>query len=217
MTAMETPNHADRRPPGRPRSFDRETALHQAMLLFWRHGYEATSVADLTAAMGVTAPSLYTAFGDKKRLFLEAVGRYTSGPVTAQGIIRDAATARDAAHALLRGSAVGLTGEATPPGCMLVSSATNCSLESADVQGALAAMRLANEAALRAKTQADIAAGVLPAESDATTLASLTMAVIQGMSAQARDGAGRDKLLALADAAMRAWPRDRRPRRAPKL
>ena len=212
MTAMETTLSSGRRRPGRPRSFDREAALHQAMLLFWRHGYEATSVADLTAAMGVTAPSLYNAFGDKKRLFLEAVGKYTSGPVTAQSIIRDAATARDAARALLRGSAVGLTGADTPTGCLLVGGATNCSPAAADVQEALAAIRRANEAALRGRTQADIAGGVLPAEADATTLASLTMAVIQGMSTQARDGAGRDKLLALADAAMRAWPRIRRPR-----
>ena len=212
MTAMETTLLSGRRRPGRPRSFDREAALHQAMLLFWRHGYEATSVAELTAAMGVTAPSLYTAFGDKKRLFLEAVGRYTSGPVTAKTIVRDARTGRDAAESLLRGSAVALTGEATPPGCMLVSSATNCAPESADVQAALAAMRLANEAALRAKVQADIDAGVLPADADAATLASLTFAVIQGMSTQARDGAGRGKLLALAEAAMRAWPRNRRTR-----
>lgn len=210
MIAMERPSSPAPRRPGRPLSFDRDAALQEAMLLFWRYGYEATSVADLTAAMGITAPSLYTAFGDKKQLFLEAVRRYTSGPVTAQGIVRDAATARDAARALLRGSAVGLTGEHTPPGCMLVSSATNCSPESADVQAALAAMRRANEAALREKAQADIAAGVLPRDADAAALASLTMAVIQGMSTQARDGAGRETLLALADAAMRAWPRNRR-------
>ena len=93
---------------------------------------------------------------------------------------------------------------------MLVSLATNCSPESADVQAVLAAMRRANEAALREKAQADVAAGVLPRDADAAALASLTMAVIQGVSTQARDGAGRETLLALADAAMRAWPRNRR-------
>ena len=65
---------------GRPLSFDRDTALEKAMLTFWRHGYETSSIVDLTTAMGVTAPSLYSAFGDKKRLFLEAVKRYAGDP-----------------------------------------------------------------------------------------------------------------------------------------
>lgn len=176
------------------------------MLLFWRYGYEATSVADLTAAMGITAPSLYAAFGDKKKLFLEAVKQYTSGPVTLIGIIRDAATAYEAASALLQGAAIGLTGADTPPGCLLVNGAANCSPNSSDVQEALAIIRRGNEAALRAKVQADIDSGVLPADADATTLASLTMALIQGMSTQARDGAERSKLVAMAQAGMRAWP-----------
>src|SRR5436853_5495947 len=68
------------RPRGRPRGFDRETALETAMRLFWSRGYEATSVSDLVAAMGITPPSLYGAFGDKKRLFMEAVDRYQAGP-----------------------------------------------------------------------------------------------------------------------------------------
>ena len=79
---MESTGHTPRRKAGRPLSFDRQAALHQAMLLFWQHGYEATSLSGLTAAMGVTPPSIYAAFGDKKRLFLEAVAHYLSGPVT---------------------------------------------------------------------------------------------------------------------------------------
>ena len=68
---------APRKKPGRPLSFDREYALEQAMLVFWQYGYETTSLNDLTAAMGITPPSLYGAFGDKETLFLEAVQRYT--------------------------------------------------------------------------------------------------------------------------------------------
>src|SRR5438477_10920057 len=72
---MRTEINAARRP-GRPREFDRDEALWQAMLLFWKHGYEATPVSALTRTMGINAPALYGAFGDKKQLFLEAVQRY---------------------------------------------------------------------------------------------------------------------------------------------
>ena len=65
---------------GRPLSFDRDAALDKAMHVFWEHGYEAASISELTSAMGITPPSLYTAFGDKEHLFLEAIERYATGP-----------------------------------------------------------------------------------------------------------------------------------------
>src|SRR4029077_11955803 len=64
------------KPRGRPRSFDRGRALERAMHVFWRQGYEATSVSDLTRAMHINPPSLYAAFGDKEQLYLEALARY---------------------------------------------------------------------------------------------------------------------------------------------
>lgn len=188
-------------------SFDREAALHQAMLLFWRHGYEATSLSDLTAAMGVTAPSIYTAFGDKKRLFLEAVDRYLSGPVTSDSIIEAAGTAQEAAWGLLRAAASGFTGSDTPPGCLLASSAISCSAAAADVQGGLAAIRRGIEARLHGKIVQAMEVGELAADADADALAGHIMAVIQGMSTLARDGAPRDKLMRVAAAAMMAWPK----------
>ena len=60
---------------GRPRSFDRDAALEIAMRLFWQHGYEATSLAQLTAAIGISAPSLYAAFGDKEAIFMRCLAR----------------------------------------------------------------------------------------------------------------------------------------------
>jgi AcrR family transcriptional regulator len=191
---------------GRPLSFDREAALHQAMLLFWRHGYEATSLNDLTAALGVKPSSIYTVFGDKKRLFLEAVGHYLSGPVTSESIIAQAANACDAARGLLTASATGFTGEDTPAGCLLASSAISCSHAASDVQAKLAEIRRGIETRLRDKITASIEAGLMPAESDAEALAAHTMAVIQGLSTLARDGAPRGKLLRVVDAAMQAWP-----------
>ena len=198
---IETP-----RKKGRPLSFDREQALTKAMLLFWRHGYEATSLNDLTAALEVKPSSIYSAFGDKKGLFLEAVGLYMSGPVTANTIIDDAATARDAARELLRVAAMGYTGEQTPPGCLLASSAISCSAAADDVKEELAAIRRGIEARLRDKIVWSIDNEQLPADTQADTLAGMTMAVIQGMSTLARDGATRDKLLKVAETAMRVWP-----------
>ena len=203
---METVTSSASRRPGRPLGFERDAALHEAMLLFWRHGYEATSVRDLTMAMGITPPSLYTAFGDKKRLFLEAIQHYLSGPVTSESIIEDAPTAREAALGLLRSAAVGFTGESTPAGCLLASSAISCSTAAADVQKALAEIRLTIEEHLRRKIERDRAMGRLSPTIDPGEMAAYLMAVIQGMSTLARDGGTREKLLSITRAAMLAWP-----------
>ncbi len=176
------------------------------MLLFWRHGYEATSVSELTKAMGITPPSLYTAFGDKKQLFLEAVQLYTSGAVTSESIVEEASTARAAAIGLLEASAIGFTGESTPTGCLLASSAISCSDAAADVQKALRDIRLNIEHRLRTKILEDRSMVRLKPKIDAGALAGHIMAVIQGMSTLARDGATREKLLSIASAAMLAWP-----------
>ena len=206
MTTKNINLMAPTRKKGRPLSFDREVALHQAMLLFWRHGYEATSLNDLTSALGVKPSSIYTVFGDKKHLFLEAVGCYLSGPVTSESIIAQAPNGQDAARDLLRASAEGFTGADTPAGCLLASSAISCSNAASDVKEELAAIRRGIEARLLDKIVFSVNAGLMPANSNAEALAGLTMAVIQGMSTLARDGATRDKLLLIVDAAMQAWP-----------
>jgi AcrR family transcriptional regulator len=206
VTTKETNPVTPTRKKGRPLSFDREAALHQAMLLFWRHGYEATSLNDLTSALGVKPSSIYTVFGDKKRLFLEAVGRYLSGPVTSESIIAQALNGRDAALGLMQASARGFTGSDTPAGCLLASSAISCSDAASDVKEELAAIRRGIEASLRDKIVSSVKLGMLPVNTNAEALAGLTMAVIQGMSTLARDGATRDKLLQMVDVAMQAWP-----------
>ncbi len=176
------------------------------MLTFWRHGYESTSLRDLTDAMGVTAPSIYAAFGDKQALFLAAVDRYNSGPVNSQTIIDGAAGGREAASELLRMSAIGFTGKDTPSGCLLASAAVSGSAAAGEVQAALARIRRAIELRLRRRISEDIKAGVMPAGTQADALAAHVMAVIQGMSTLARDGAPRAKLISIAEVAMQAWP-----------
>ena len=176
------------------------------MLLFWEHGYEATSLNDLTGALNVTPSSIYTAFGDKKGLFLAAVARYTAGPTNAESIIREARTAYEAASGLLRASAIGFTGESTPRGCLLASSAISCSESARDVREILAGLRKAIEASLRDKIRRSICDGSLPSQADPAALAAHTMSVIQGMSTLARDGASRATLMRVVNTAMRCWP-----------
>lgn len=195
-----------RRRTGRPLSFDRDAALETAMLAFWRHGYETTSVSDLTAGMGITAPSLYAAFGDKKRLFLEAMRRYAGDPDAMRRGIECAPTSHGAARDILNAAAIAYTGEDTPKGCLLASAAASGSAASADVRQAVAEVRHRIEAALRARIERDIATSVLPPETEAAALSGLVMAVTQGMSVLARDGTARPVLLAIAETALRAWP-----------
>ena len=206
---MKTSMHALPRRTGRPLSFDRDAALRQAMLTFWRHGYETTSVAELTAAMGVSAPSLYTAFGDKKRLFLEAMRLYAGDPEDMERAIADAPTACHAARDLMIAAATTYTGEATPKGCLLASATASGSMASADVQDAVANVRRGIESRLRERIERDIKGGVLPLGTQAAALAGLVLAVTQGMSVLARDGASRASLLAMVEAALRAWPSTR--------
>lgn len=206
MESSAEPVAAPRRKTGRPLSFDRATALEQAMLTFWEHGYETTSIVNLTSAMGVTAPSLYATFGDKKRLFLEAMRRYVGDPEIIAQRIERAPTAYDAASDLLTTAATAFTGETTPKGCLLASATASGSAESVDVQLAVADIRSALVGQLRARIERDVSAGVLSHGTNAVALSALVMAVIQGMSVLARDGTSRALLIGVANAALGAWP-----------
>ncbi|MFI6049477.1 TetR/AcrR family transcriptional regulator [Streptomyces violascens] len=190
---------------GRPRSFDRDKALEQATMEFWRRGYEVTSVADLTRVMGIGAPSLYAAFGDKRALFEEVLRTYgaTYGAFTTRALAEEP-TARAAVARLLHEAASEFTDPAHPYGCLVISAAANCTSEC--VSATLRDRRNAALAAIESRIAADVAAGRLPTDTDAGTLARLSGAVFQGMSQQARDGATRAELEAVAEAAMMAWP-----------
>jgi AcrR family transcriptional regulator len=199
------------RPRGRPRSFDRDAALERAMEIFWRQGYEATSISDLTAAMGITPPSLYSAFGDKERLFLEAVERYRrTRRAAAANAIDDEKTAKAAVGRVLKETAIDATCPETPRGCMLITAATNCTAASAHLQEALAEYRAAIHEKLKARIERGIEDGDVPPDADADALARFYATVIQGMTIQARDGVSREELLAVAASAMSAWPKRKR-------
>lgn len=177
------------------------------MLTFWQHGYETSSVADLTAAMGITTPSLYTAFGDKKQLFLEAVRLYAGAPEAMTAAVASAPSAHEAARALLQAAACGYTGEATPRGCLLASATATGSASAAEVQRAVADIRRHVQGALQARIERDVSQQALPPETDAAALAGMVMAIMQGLSVLARDGSERAALLSIAGVALQAWPR----------
>ncbi len=176
------------------------------MTTFWRHGYETTSIVDLTTAMGVSAPSLYAAFGDKKKLFLEAVRLYVGDPEELERRINNAPTAHNAAREMLKSIAAAYTGDSTPKGCLLASATASGSSASHDVQEAIADIRRGVAIAFRKRVERDIADGLLPPHTDAAALAGLVVALTQGLSVLARDGATRSSLLAIVEAAMTGWP-----------
>ena len=192
---------------GRPRGFDRDEVLNRAMHLFWERGYEATSVSELTEAMGITPPTLYTFFGGKKQLFLEAVDRYQKGPgcFAAKALLEEP-TAEGSIHRLLMEAAVSFSNPREPKGCMVVLGATNCAVESSDVFAALANRRRAAEAAVHARIAAGRSAGELADDTDVDALTGLVTTTLFGLAIKARDGASRGSLRKIVDQAMRAWP-----------
>lgn len=198
--------HASPRKTGRPLSFDRDAVLHSAMRAFWRSGYETTSISDLTAVMGITAPSLYAAFGDKKQLFLAAMRLYAGDGPAMQAAFAAAPSARDAVRDMLRGSAMAFTDPANPPGCLLASAAATGSDAAHDIRQAVAAERDKVRAVVRDRIAQDLRLGLLPPKTRPDVLANLAIATVQGMSVLARDGLPRAAVLAVADSAMACWP-----------
>ncbi|MFF4588172.1 TetR/AcrR family transcriptional regulator [Streptomyces sp. NPDC001388] len=192
---------------GRPRSFDREAALVRATLLFWQHGYEGTSISDLTAAMGISPPSLYAAFGDKRTLFTEVVDRYgsTFGAFMENALAQESDTRTGFAR-MLDEAAVSYTDPEHPAGCLVITAATNYSPQTADIEQDLRARRVANIRSFEERLKDAEARGSLPEGADARALAVYFAAVVQGMSQQARDGATTAELRRVAEYAMAAWP-----------
>lgn len=191
---------------GRPRSFHREEALDSALRVFWAKGYDKTSIADLTKAMGLNPPSLYAAFGSKEALFTEALECYGTG--YGSGIweqLDSAEGARSAVASLLQATAEAYTRRSVPRGCMIVLSAPQPEADNAAVGERLRRLRLENQTRLEVRLQRAVREGEIPRSVDTTALASFFACVQHGMSIQARDGASRATLLSIADSAMAAW------------
>lgn len=187
---------------GRPRGFDADAALDAAMRLFWRHGYEGTSLTELTEAMGINRRSLYAAFGNKETLFRLAVDRYLAGPGAFLTQALTAPTAHGVAERLLHGAADAYTEPGHPRGCLLVQGVLVGGMDAEPVRADLAARRASGVAALRDRFARAVDGGDLPAGTDCDGLARYLTAVSQGISVQACGGASREDLHRLADQAL---------------
>ncbi|MFJ7146991.1 TetR/AcrR family transcriptional regulator [Streptomyces sp. NPDC100445] len=177
-------------------------------MLFWQHGYEGVSVSELTAAMGISPPSRYAAFGNKRELFAEVADRY--GDTFGAFMGRAPAEEADACEAfarMLREAAAHYTDPRHPAGCLITSAAMNYSPQDEEVAADLRRARVSNVEAFEARLAAARAGRQLSATADPHALAVYFAAVVQGMSRQARDGATPAALSAVADLAMTAWPK----------
>lgn len=192
---------------GRPRQFDRLIALERALDIFWHQGYEPVTVANLCEAMKIKVPSLYSAFGSKSSLFLEAVQHYEKvywnapwqrleqNPDVFQGI-----------EALFIEAAGILSSMGPPRGCMVILGATNIGPGSLNVGAALKVLRREREDCLLRRLRRAAEDGQIPMDSDAVGLAATLNTLLEGMSVKARDGASKTELAQIAKVTARVLP-----------
>lgn len=177
---------------GRPPAFERSEVLGKAAIEFWKLGYEGASIADLTAAMGITPQSLYTAFGSKAELYREAVGWYLTN--IGEGDWTEIDDVIESFAHLLESQAETFTRPGYPPGCMISTAVLTAAVENIDVAAHMSRLREANVGRFVERLERGIAQGQLRPDVDTTALARFIGAIIQGMAVQARDGADTETL-----------------------
>lgn len=190
---------------GRPREFDREQALLKARDLFWRQGYEGTSMSDLVAELGIASARIYKAFGSKELLFREAIASYESHEGGfADRAFGEESSVRVAIKRLLDDAVALYSRTDLPQGCMVVSSAASVSDENSGIKDWLAEHRLQRTQGMIDRLRTAVATGELPPETDADALGDYFAAFLHGLSVQARDGVSRARLEAAVKVALLA-------------
>ncbi|WP_445114622.1 TetR/AcrR family transcriptional regulator [Acinetobacter sp. WZC-1] len=201
LSAAET-----RRKRGRPKCFDEQDALQKAMLLFWEYGYEATSISDLTQALNITAPSLYSSFGDKAQLFQRCLAYYLEHEAcSADRIFVQARTARVAIELYLYENVKKLVQDHKPTGCMLVVATMNCSEQNQQIQHELLQKRQGAKQKILARLAKGVADGDLAPDCRIAEMTDFYSTVIQGLTMQARDGLAKAQLDQVVSHAMKSW------------
>lgn len=194
---------------GRPRSFDVDAALDRALEVFWRNGFHAASLAELTDAMGLNKPSMYAAFGDKQALYLKALDRYVTSQVARLADILDTdPDGRRAVAGFLHATAAMLTDPKLPGGCFVINGVADCGTVAIppEIEAGLRKALDGNELKLRERIERAQRDGQLVAGIDAASLATFFAVILAGLGAKAKSGAKRSRLDAAIDAAMAAWP-----------
>lgn len=187
---MKTPNGKT----GRPISFDKEAALEAAMLLFWERGYEGTSMADLTQAMGLNPSSIYAAFGDKHALFQLAAKRYTKKQAIYAAKALEEPTLENFIRALFSSTVEFLTTPGHPPTCMTLVGAVGCSLDAAPARDLMTEIRKQNQEALKKRLLKAQKSGELPRGINVDDYARYLSTIIAGLSIQAANGSTKAEL-----------------------
>jgi AcrR family transcriptional regulator len=191
--------NSERRPRGRPRAYDAEKALAQAMGAFWDAGYAATSLDDISAATGMNRPSLYAAFGDKQAIYLKAIERYRAGPALQIALSGDG-TLRDALRRAYKAAlAVYVSGDRGQRGCFVIGTAATEAVGNPVVRKELAGVLRDVDEAFEERIQRARTEGEIPADADPAALARTASAVLHSLAVRARSGEKRRSLEALVE------------------
>jgi AcrR family transcriptional regulator len=191
---------------GRPRNFNIDIALEQALLLFWRKGYLGTSLADLTEAMGINRPSLYAAFGNKETLFRKALDRYRDRQIAYLWDALEEPTARSAIERMMQGGVDLVTDPCNPSSCLIAQSLLACADPDDPLHQEVVELRAAGEQAIRDRFERAVAEGDLSPDTDPAALARFVLTVNFGLSVQAAGGASRTELLQVVWMALQSFP-----------
>ncbi|MHC6221634.1 TetR/AcrR family transcriptional regulator [Arthrobacter sp. MMS24-S77] len=190
---------------GQGRKFNVEDALEAATLVFWDHGYEGASLAELTHAMGINPPSLYKAFGSKEDLLFSVVDHYNATHGNFMSVaFAEEATGLALMRRLLLEAADHYASTSYPGGCLVISAAVTVTAANRHVADRLAKMRNDNITAMAEALTRDLNAGLIPQNTDTKAMAAFVGATLQGMSQQARDGATKEDLTRIANYAITA-------------
>jgi AcrR family transcriptional regulator len=188
---------------GRPAEFDKEAALDVAMRLFWERGYEGTSMADLSQAMGIHPSSIYAAFGDKQELFALAAKRYADVPAQYMVKALEQPTFRDFILAAFDNTVEFLGSKEHPSSCFTLTGAISCGTDTEPAKLLMREMRLQNEAAIKARLLRARKAGEFPKDENVDDYTRYFSSLLSGLAIQAANGSTRAELKRTAEVALR--------------